>query len=54
VFLTGGTSYVPSVRRLFEGRFGPERIDTGDRLVSIAKGLALIGASKDMAHWAAP
>lgn len=54
VFLTGGTSYLPSVRRLFEGRFGPERVDTGEQLVSIAKGLALISANKDMARWSPP
>ena len=54
VFLTGGTSYVPSVRRLFDRRFGLDRIDTGDQLVSIAKGLALIGAGNDITRWTAP
>ena len=43
VFLTGGSSFVPAVRRQFEERFGPDRIETGDELVSIAHGLALIG-----------
>ena len=26
VFLTGGSSFVPAVRRIFDVRFGPERI----------------------------
>ena len=42
VFLTGGTSLVPAVRRLFEERFGPDRIDAGGEFVSVAEGLALI------------
>ena len=41
VFLTGGTSFVPSVRRLFEHRFGAERIQTGNEFTSVARGLAL-------------
>ncbi len=52
VFLTGGTSYVPAVRKLFEQRFPAERIDTGEQLLSIAKGLALIGASERAMDWA--
>jgi hypothetical chaperone protein len=51
VFLTGGSSYVPAVRRLFVERFGAGRIETGDQLLSIAKGLALIGASGESAKW---
>ena len=46
VFLTGGTSFVPAVRRLFDDRFGPERVTGGGELVSVAEGLALIGASR--------
>lgn len=42
VFLTGGTSHVPAVRRLFVERFGAAKVETGDQLLSIAKGLALI------------
>lgn len=42
VFLTGGTSLVPAVRRLFEDRFGPHRVTTGGEFVSVAEGLALI------------
>jgi hypothetical chaperone protein len=41
VFLTGGTSLVPAVRRIFESRFGPDRIRTGNEFISVARGLAL-------------
>lgn len=41
VFLTGGTSFVPAVRRIFEERFGAERIQTGNEFTSVARGLAL-------------
>jgi len=44
VFLTGGTSFVPAVRALFERRFGTERIDAGSEFVSVAEGLALMEA----------
>jgi hypothetical chaperone protein len=53
VFLTGGTSFVPAVRRLFEDRFPAEKIDSGEQLLSIAKGLALIAGSHDVEAWAA-
>lgn len=53
VFLTGGTSFVPSVRSLFEQRFGATKIETGDQLVSIAYGLALIAGEDDVDRWAA-
>ncbi|GAN54220.1 Hsp70 family protein [Tanticharoenia sakaeratensis] len=46
VFLTGGTSFVPSVRALFSQRFSADRIDTGGEFVSVAEGLALIGAER--------
>jgi hypothetical chaperone protein len=41
VFLTGGTSFVPAVRRIFERRFGAERVRTGEAFTSVARGLAL-------------
>jgi hypothetical chaperone protein len=41
VFMTGGSAFVPAVRRLFAERFGPARIRSGDELTSVAKGLAL-------------
>lgn len=53
VFLTGGSSLIPAVRRIFTERFGEDRIDSGDELTSIAHGLALIGESADLAEWSA-
>jgi hypothetical chaperone protein len=41
VFLTGGSSFVPAVRRVFERRFGADRIRTGSEFTSVAQGLAL-------------
>jgi hypothetical chaperone protein len=41
VFMTGGSSFVPAVRREFSQRFGEERIRTGGELISVASGLAL-------------
>jgi hypothetical chaperone protein len=41
VFLTGGSSFVPSVRRIFARRFGHERIRGGHEFTSVAHGLAL-------------
>ncbi len=46
VFLTGGTSYVPAVRALFARRFGAEAVSGGGEFVSVATGLALIGADR--------
>jgi len=51
VFLTGGTSFVPAVRTRFAACFGEERLETGDQLLSIAYGLALIGEQKDIERW---
>jgi hypothetical chaperone protein len=45
VFLTGGTAFVPAVRRLFAERFGEGRLAGGGEFVSVAEGLALMGAS---------
>ena len=53
VFLTGGSSFVPAVRRQFERRFGADKIETGEQLLSIAYGLALIGESEDIERWTA-
>lgn len=53
VFLTGGSSFVPAVREQFEDRFGADKIETGDQLVSIAYGLSLIGREPDISRWAA-
>jgi hypothetical chaperone protein len=43
VFLTGGTAFVPAVRRLFEDRFGADKLAGGREFVSVAEGLALLG-----------
>jgi hypothetical chaperone protein len=44
VFLTGGTSFVPAVRRIFDRRFGRDRVRTGNEFTSVAMGLALSAA----------
>src|SRR3984957_7305580 len=41
VFLTGGSSFVPAVRSIFETRFGAKRIRGGNEFTSVARGLAL-------------
>jgi hypothetical chaperone protein len=48
VFLTGGSSFVPAVRSIFESRFGRERIVGGSEFTSVAKGLAL--RSRDLSN----
>ncbi len=49
VFLTGGSSFVPAVRRIFESRFGAGRIRTGNEFTSVARGLAVSAASRQSA-----
>jgi len=44
VFLTGGTSFVPAVRGIFERRFGVDRVRRGNEFTSVARGLALRAA----------
>ncbi|GAO56477.1 Hsp70 family protein [Novosphingobium sp. MD-1] len=51
VFLTGGSSLIPAVRRLFTERFDAGRIESGEELTSIAHGLALIGQEPDLSIW---
>ncbi len=53
VFLTGGSSLIPAIRRIFADRFGDDRIADGGELTSIAHGLALIGQEEDIAAWSA-
>lgn len=53
VFMTGGSSFVPAVREIFERRFGKAKLESGAELVSIASGLALIGAEDDLSAWCA-
>jgi len=53
VFLTGGSSFIPAVRRIFETRFGPDRLADGENFQSVAFGLALIGLEDDLDPWLA-
>ncbi len=53
VFLTGGTSLTPVIRRAFADRFGQDRLASGNELTSVAHGLALIGQQDDVAAWTA-
>lgn len=53
VFLTGGTSFVPAVNKLFRHRFARADVESGDQLVSVANGLALIAQDEDTAQWLA-
>jgi hypothetical chaperone protein len=46
VFLTGGSSFVPAVRRIFETRFGAGRIRAGNEFTSVARGLAFEAAGR--------
>lgn len=41
VFMTGGSSFVPSVRRIFERQFSHAPIRAGQEFTSVAEGLAL-------------
>jgi len=53
VFLTGGSSFIPAVRRIFEDRFGGRRLASGENFQSVAFGLALIGLEPDLTPWLA-
>ena len=46
VFLTGGSSFVPAVRKIFIDRFGLEKITGGEELTSVATGLSLCAAER--------
>jgi len=50
VFLTGGTSFVPAVRRIFTSRFGEDRIRSGNEFTSVAHGLGLRAAEALQQH----
>ncbi len=47
VFLTGGTSLVPAVRRIFGSRFGEAKLHAGNEFTSVARGLALAAVGDD-------
>lgn len=53
VFLTGGSSLIPTIREIFRRRFGDERIASGGELTSIAHGLAMIGEEDNILNWVA-
>ncbi len=44
VFLTGGSSYIPLIRELFEKRIGSDKIRIADAFTSVAYGLGLQGS----------
>jgi hypothetical chaperone protein len=46
VFLTGGSSFVPAVRRIFEQQFGAAKIRSGHEFTSVAMGLARQAAGR--------
>ncbi|CCK82220.1 Hsp70 family protein [Desulfobacula toluolica] len=43
VFLTGGSSYIPMIRELFEKKVGKDKIRSADAFTSVAYGLGLHG-----------
>ena len=47
IFLTGGSSFVPAVRRIFEARFGADKLRSGHEFTSVAMGLARRAATRD-------
>jgi hypothetical chaperone protein len=46
VFLTGGSSFVPAVRKIFQKRFGAAKLRAGHEFTSVAHGLALKALSR--------
>jgi len=53
VFLTGGSSFIPSVREIFQRRFGYGKMSNGNEFQSVALGLAQIGLEDDISPWLA-
>jgi hypothetical chaperone protein len=41
VFLTGGSSLVPAVRKIFTKVFGADKLTSGSEFTSVAHGLAI-------------
>ncbi len=42
IFMTGGSSFVPAIKRLFRQKFGVDRrIRAGEEFTSVAQGLAI-------------
>jgi hypothetical chaperone protein len=46
VFMTGGTSFIPSLRAIFERRFGAAKLHYDNPFQSVAAGLALLAADR--------
>jgi hypothetical chaperone protein len=46
VFMTGGTSFIPSLRAVFERRFGAQKLHYDNPFQSVAAGLALLAADR--------
>ena len=46
VFLTGGTSHIPALRKIFEQRFGAKKLHSDNPFQSVAAGLALLAADR--------
>lgn len=46
VFMTGGTSFIPALRKIFEQRFGAEKLHFDNPFQSVAAGLALLAADR--------
>jgi hypothetical chaperone protein len=46
VFMTGGTSFIPSLRAIFERRFGARKLHYDNPFQSVAAGLALLAADR--------
>lgn len=46
VFMTGGSAFVPAVRKIFESRFGSGKLRGGEELTSVASGLALVARDR--------
>jgi molecular chaperone DnaK (HSP70) len=44
--MTGGTSFIPSLRAIFERRFGAGKLHYDNPFQSVAAGLALLAADR--------
>jgi hypothetical chaperone protein len=53
MFRTGGSWFIPAVRRLFEEWFDSVRLSDGENFQSVAFGLALIGLEDNLEPWLA-
>jgi len=51
VFMTGGSSLIPAVRKIFTDKFGTDQVVSGDEFGSVAQGLALLGLDPDIDRW---